>query len=117
MLTMYGIKNCDTIKKARRWLEAHQIDYRFHDYRADGLDRAQLDTFFAELGWQALLNTRGTTWRKLDESLRNSIDNADAAAALMLEMPAIIKRPLLCAPGRPMLLGFNEASYQQFNEV
>ncbi|RCU26849.1 ArsC family reductase, partial [Acinetobacter baumannii] len=91
----YGITNCDTIKKARRWLEAHQIDYRFHDYRADGLDRAQLDTFIAELGWQALLNTRGTTWRKLDESLRNSIDNADAAAALMLEMPAIIKRPLL----------------------
>lgn len=117
MLTMYGIKNCDTIKKARRWLEAHQIDYRFHDYRADGLDRAQLDTFIAELGWQALLNTRGTTWRKLDESLRNSIDNADAAAALMLEMPAIIKRPLLCAPGRLMLLGFSEASYQQFNEV
>lgn len=106
MLTMYGIKNCDTIKKARRWLEAHQIEYRFHDYRADGLERAQLDTFIAELGWQALLNTRGTTWRKLDESLRNSIDNADAAAALMLEMPAIIKRPLLCAPGRPMLLGF-----------
>ncbi|MDR8310495.1 ArsC family reductase, partial [Acinetobacter baumannii] len=90
------------IKKARRWLEAHQIEYRFHDYRADGLERAQLDTFIAELGWQALLNTRGTTWRKLDESLRNSIDNADAAAALMLEMPAIIKRPLLCAPGRPM---------------
>ncbi|WP_372490049.1 ArsC family reductase [Klebsiella pneumoniae] len=117
MLTMYGIKNCDTIKKARRWLEAHQIEYRFHDYRADGLERAQLDTFIAELGWQALLNTRGTTWRKLDESLRNSIDNADAAAALMLEMPAIIKRPLLCAPGCPMLLGFSEASYQQFNEV
>ncbi|MDO2424326.1 ArsC family reductase [Klebsiella pneumoniae] len=117
MLTMYGIKNCDTIKKARRWLEAHQIEYRFHDYRADGLERAQLDTFIAELGWQALLNTRGTTWRKLDESLRNSIDNADAAAALMLEMPAIIKRPLLCAPGRPMLLGFSEARYQQFNEV
>ena len=118
MLTMYGIKNCDTIKKARRWLEAHQIDYRFHDYRADGLDRAQLDTFIAELGWQALLNTRGTTWRKLDESLRNSIDNADAAAALMIEMPAIIKRPLLCAPGKPMLLGFSESSYTLFfNEV
>ena len=114
MLTMYGIKNCDTIKKARRWLEAHQIEYRFHDYRADGLERAQLDTFIAELGWQALLNTRGTTWRKLDESLRNSIDNADAAAALMLEMPAIIKRPLLCAPGKPILLGFSDSSYQQF---
>ena len=118
MLTMYGIKNCDTIKKARRWLEAHQIAYQFHDYRADGLDRAQLDTFIAELGWQALLNTRGTTWRKLDESLRNSIDNADAAAALMLEMPAIIKRPLLCAPGQPMLLGFSELTYKKLvNEV
>ena len=118
MLTMYGIKNCDTIKKARRWLEAHQIAYQFHDYRADGLDRAQLDTFIAELGWQALLNTRGTTWRKLDESLRNSIDNADAAAALMLEMPAIIKRPLLCAPGPPMLLGFSELTYKKLvNEV
>ena len=61
MLTMYGIKTAIPLKKARRWLEAHQIEYRFHDYRADGLERAQLDTFIAELGWQALLNTRGTT--------------------------------------------------------
>lgn len=114
MLTMYGIKNCDTIKKARRWLEAHQIAYQFHDYRADGLDRAQLDTFIAELGWQALLNTRGTTWRKLDESLRASIKDADSAAKLMLDMPAIIKRPLLCAPGQPMLLGFSETLYSDF---
>ena len=117
MITMYGIKNCDTIKKARRWLEERQIEYRFHDYRVDGLDRALLDTFIAELSWEALLNTRGTTWRKLDESLRASITNADAAAALMLEMPAIIKRPLLCAPGQPMLLGFSDSSYQTFNEV
>ncbi|APG19150.1 ArsC family reductase [Kosakonia radicincitans DSM 16656] len=118
MITMYGIKNCDTIKKARRWLEANQMDYRFHDYRADGLDAQLLRTFIDELGWEALLNTRGTTWRKLDESLRATITNADAAAALMLEMPSIIKRPLLCAPGKPMLLGFNESSYEKFiNEV
>jgi Spx/MgsR family transcriptional regulator len=117
MITMYGIKNCDTIKKARRWLDDHQLEYRFHDYRADGLDRALLDTFIAELGWEALLNTRGTTWRKLDESVRDNITNADAAAALMLEMPAIIKRPLLCAPGQPMLLGFSDSSYQTYNEV
>ncbi len=117
MITMYGIKNCDTIKKARRWLDDHQIEYRFHDYRADGLDRALLDTFIDELGWEALLNTRGTTWRKLDESVRASIKNADAAATLMLEMPAIIKRPLLCAPGQPMLLGFSDSSYQTYNEV
>ena len=118
MLTMYGIKNCDTIKKARRWLEAHQIAYQFPDYRADGLDRELLNTFIAELGWEALLNTRGTTWRKLDETVRAGINNADAAAALMLEMPAIIKRPLLCAPGQPMLLGFSELTYKKLvNEV
>ena len=114
MLTMYGIKNCDTIKKARRWLEARGVEYQFHDYRADGLDREMLNSFIAELGWEALLNTRGTTWRKLDESVRAGINNADAAAALMLEMPAIIKRPLLCAPGQPMLLGFSETSYAQY---
>jgi len=115
---MYGIKNCDTVKKARRWLDEQQIAYRFHDYRADGLDAALLDTFMAELGWEALLNTRGTTWRKLEEARRESIQNAPAAAELMLEMPAIIKRPLLCAPGKPMLLGFTETSYERyFNEV
>lgn len=115
---MYGIKNCDTVKKARRWLDEQQIAYRFHDYRADGLDADMLQRFIAELGWEALLNTRGTTWRKLDETRRESIQNAPAAMELMLEMPAIIKRPLLCAPGKPMLLGFKETSYEHyFNEV
>ncbi len=118
MITLYGIKNCDTIKKARRWLETHGVDYQFHDYRTDGLDADLLNGFIAELGWEALLNTRGTTWRKLDEARRESIQDAQSAAALMSEMPAIIKRPLLCAPGQPMLLGFNESNYQQFiNEV
>ncbi|EBO9259660.1 ArsC family reductase [Salmonella enterica] len=114
MITLYGIKNCDTIKKARRWLEEHGIDYRFHDYRVDGIDRPLLNTFIAELGWQSLLNTRGTTWRKLDEADRSGITDADSAAALMVEQPAIIKRPLLCALGKPMLLGFSESRYQQF---
>lgn len=113
-LTMYGIKNCDTIKKARRFLESHNIAFKFHDYRQDGLDAALLNTFIAELGWQALLNTRGTTWRKLDESRRNSIIDAASAAELMLEMPAIIKRPLLSIPGKPMILGFSESSYLMF---
>ena len=114
MITLYGIKNCDTIKKARRWLEAQGIDYRFHDYRVDGLDKTLLQSFIRE----ALLNTRGTTWRKLDESTRSQITDAASAAALMIEMPAIIKRPLLCAPGKPMLLGFSESSYTLFfNEV
>ncbi len=115
---MYGIKNCDTVKKARRWLDEQQIAYRFHDYRVDGLNADMLQRFIAGLGWEALLNTRGTTWRKLDETRRESIQDAAAAVALMLEMPAIIKRPLLCAPGKPMLLGFTGSSYEHyFNEV
>lgn len=118
MITLYGIKNCDTIKKACRWLEARGVEYQLHDYRVNGLDTSLLNSFIAELGWEALLNTRGTTWRKLDEAHRESIKDAQSATALMLEMPAIIKRPLLCAPGQPMLLGFNESNYQQFiNEV
>lgn len=86
----------------------------FMIYRVDGLDSELLNGFINELGWEALLNTRGTTWRKLDETTRNKITDAASAATLMTEMPAIIKRPLLCAPGKPMLLGFSESSYQQF---
>jgi Spx/MgsR family transcriptional regulator len=113
-LTMFGIKNCDTIKKARRWLEEQGVAYRFHDYRADGLNEQQLRGFVECLGWQPLLNTRGTTWRKLDEAQRNACDNADAAIALMLEQPAIIKRPLLDDGNGHTLLGFSIDSYQQF---
>ncbi|MTH45893.1 ArsC family reductase [Intestinirhabdus alba] len=114
MIILYGIKNCDTIKKARRWLEAHGVEYRFHDYRSDGLDSTLLSGFIDALGWEALLNTRGTTWRRLDEARRSAVTDAASAAALMSEMPAIVKRPLLHAPGRPMLLGFSESSYQHF---
>lgn len=113
-LTMYGIKNCDTIKKARSWLEDQGIAYHFHDYRADGLTEQQLRGFVAQLGWEPLLNTRGTTWRKLDEAQRNACDNADAAIALMLAQPAIIKRPLLDDGNGHALLGFNADAYQQF---
>lgn len=113
-LTMYGIKNCDTIKKARKYLESQGVDYQFHDYRADGLDAALLQQFIDALGWQALLNTRGTTWRKLEESERNAVDNPATALKLMLAQPAIIKRPLLCAPDGSMLLGFSETTYTPF---
>ncbi|WP_260513672.1 ArsC family reductase [Serratia fonticola] len=113
-LTMFGIKNCDTIKKARRWLEEQGVAYQFHDYRVDGLDEQLLRDFVARLGWEPLLNTRGTTWRKLDEAQRNACDNADAAIALMLEQPAMIKRPLLDDGKGHALLGFSSESYQQF---
>ncbi|MEN5017616.1 ArsC family reductase [Erwinia sp. Eh17-17] len=113
-LTMYGIKNCDTIKKARKYLDAQGMDYQFHDYRADGVDAELLQRFMDTLGWQALLNTRGTTWRKLEESERNAVDNPAAALKVMLAQPAIIKRPLLCAADGSMLLGFSEATYSPF---
>ncbi|MEQ4510723.1 MAG: ArsC family reductase [Dickeya sp.] len=113
-IILYGIKNCDTIKKARRWLEEHRIDYRFHDYRADGLTTERLQSFIDDIGWQPLLNTRGTTWRKLDEAYRNSINNDVAAKAVMLEQPALIKRPLLVTDDGKTLLGFSDDSYQHF---
>ncbi|QHM72002.1 ArsC family reductase [Mixta intestinalis] len=111
---LYGIKNCDTIKKARRFLEAQAIPCRFHDYRTDGLTADCLQTFIDTLGWQALLNTRGTTWRKLTEEEKAAIDGPTAAKTLMLAQPALIKRPLLVAADGSMLLGFNESDYQQF---
>ncbi|PWC20981.1 ArsC family reductase [Brenneria roseae subsp. roseae] len=119
LLKLYGIKNCDTIKKARRWLEEQQIDYHFHDYRADGLDEQRLQHFINLLGWQPLINTRGTTWRKLSEEQRNLISknndqSAAAAKALMLEQPAVIKRPLLVTDNGKALLGFSADSYQKF---
>ncbi|MFW5391539.1 ArsC family reductase [Yersinia sp. 2544 StPb PI] len=113
-LRLYGIKNCDTIKKARRWLEEQGIAYQFHDYRADGLSDERLQGFIDQLSWEPLLNTRGTTWRKLPQAQRDAITDALAAKALMLEQPAIIKRPLLEATNGKMLLGFKTENYQLF---
>ncbi|AJI94990.1 ArsC family reductase [Yersinia ruckeri] len=112
--SLYGIKNCDTIKKARRWLEENGVAYQFHDYRVDGLTDACLQDFIERLGWEVLLNTRGTTWRKLDENQRAAVVDAQSAKMLMLEYPAIIKRPLLEAANGAILLGFKPESYQQF---
>ncbi|CAK9885583.1 MAG: Protein YffB [Candidatus Erwinia impunctatus] len=117
MLTMYGIKNCDTIKKAQRYLDTQHVAFQFHDYRQNGLDAELLATFIKKLGWEALVNTRGTTWRKLSEETRAAITNSEAASRLMLEQPAIIKRPLLVREDGEMLLGFNEATYQTFAGV
>ena len=97
--TLYGISNCDTMRKARGWLERQGIDYRFHDYRKDGLDAKLLAKLADELGWENLLNRRGTTWRRLPESVRDDIDERSALAA-MLDNPALIKRPVLEHRGR-----------------
>src|SRR3546814_494471 len=93
-ITMYGIKNCDTIKKARNWLEARGIDYRFHDYKASGIDSARLAEWSGKLGWEKLLNRAGTTFKKLPDADKADIDEAKAIR-LMLDQPSMIKRPVL----------------------
>ena len=112
MITLYGISNCDTIKKARAWLSNNEIEYTFHDYRKQGLARDQLEAWADELGWESLLNRRGTTWRQLPESIRASVDR-DQAISLMLEQPAMIKRPLLDL-GQSRKLGFKDSDYQSY---
>jgi len=110
-VTMYGIKNCDTIKKARSWLEGQGIAYDFHDYKRAGIDRATLDAWVAQLGWEALLNRSGITFRKLPDADRNNIDEAKAIA-LMETQPSMIKRPLLDVDGR-LTAGFRPADYEK----
>jgi len=114
LYTLYGIKNCDTIKKARNYLSTSGIDFHFHDYRADGLDAALLQSFIDQLGYDVLLNTRGTTWRQLPEAERDAIRDAASAKALMLAHPALIKRPVLAAPDGTLLVGFKEPVYHAF---
>lgn len=109
MLRIYGIKNCDTMKKARTWLDGQGLAYEFHDYKKDGLDEALLRQWVAELGWETLVNRRGTSWRALPESERKNIDEAKAIA-LMLQNPSLIKRPVLDIGGK-RLVGFSAESY------
>ena len=108
---LYGIKNCDTIKKAGKWLTAHNIEYQFVDHRADGLDPIQLKEWMDELGWDAVLNKRSATYRTLTTEQKESLD-AQSAFELLMEQPAMIKRPLLQVDGQ-LVLGFNDALYTE----
>ena len=112
MITLYAIPNCNTVKKARAWLDEHQIDYEFHNYKKQGIDRETLQQWVDELGWETVINRKGMTWRKLDEATRNSMD-ADKAIDIMLQNQSIIKRPLIIK-GDKKILGFNEDEYQEF---
>jgi arsenate reductase (glutaredoxin) len=110
MVTLYGIKTCDTVKKARQWLDKHAIAYRFHDFRSDGLTLAQVQQFLAHCAWENVLNRRSTTWKTLD-GIQASELNAQSVAVLLLEHPTLIKRPVLDT-GDKILLGFSPADYQ-----
>jgi len=108
-VTMYGIRNCDTIKKARTWLEGRGVAYDFHDYKASGADAASLGRWADQVGWEVLLNRSGTTFRKLPEADRTGIDRAKAIT-LMVDQPSMIKRPVLDVDGR-IIVGFKPDLY------
>ena len=109
-VTIYGIKNCDTMKKARAWLEGHGVAYRFHDYRVEGLERERLAGWQQALGWEALVNRSSATWRQLPEKDKAGIDG-ESAAALMLANPTLIKRPVLDVDGK-LTVGFKPGTYE-----
>jgi len=110
-VTIYGIKNCDTMKKARSWLDAHEVAYAFHDYKAEGIDRAHLEAWARKAGWEPLLNRAGTTFKKLSEGDQQGITEKKAIA-LMLAQPSMIKRPVLDVDGK-LLVGFKPAEYER----
>ena len=109
-ITIYGIKNCDTMKKARAWLDKRGVDYAFHDYKTAGIERAQLEQWAKQVGWDTLLNRAGTTFRKLPDKDKNGVD-AKKAIALMLEQPSMIKRPVLDLGRGKLLVGFSPEAY------
>ena len=110
MTILYGIKNCDSVKKARLWLDNHEVAYQFHDFRADGLSAQQLASFIEKSGWESLLNRRSTSWRQLTDQQKTDL-NAVKAAGLMLDNLTLIKRPVLDT-GEQLLIGFNSENYQ-----
>ncbi len=110
-ITLYGIPNCDTVKKARRWLADANIDYVFHDYKKAGITEAKLKAWSQSVGWETLLNKRGTTWRKLDVPNKNKLTQS-AAIKLMKEHTSMIKRPVI-EGGKQLLVGYDEASYKE----
>ncbi len=110
-ITLYGIKNCDTVRKARRWLDDHHIHYNFHDFRADGLTKTKVNQWLKEIDQDILVNRRGTTWRKLTDE-QKAVSSKSAIADLLVEQPAIIKRPVLDNNGT-LHVGFNDAKYKE----
>ena len=109
-ITIYGIKNCDTMKKARAWLDSHGVIHTFHDYKTAGIARERLAAWCETVGWEALLNRSGTTFRSLPEADKQGLDGAKALA-LMLEQPSMIKRPVLDLGGGRLLVGFKPDAY------
>jgi arsenate reductase len=112
MVTLYGIPNCDTVKKARTWLDAHGLPYTFHDFKKSGIDSALIQTWLCDVPWDVLVNRKGTTWRALSDERKAAITDDNSATALMIESPSIIKRPVLVT-NQKTHVGFSNDLYQQ----
>ena len=112
-MKLYGIPNCNTVKKARTWLSEHQVDVDFHDFKKDGIDETLVEGWLGQMPWEKLVNRSGMTWRNLDEQTKASIRNDASATKLMLEKPSVIKRPVLVEDGKILSVGFDEAAYQK----
>lgn len=108
MLTVYGIPNCDTVKKARTWLGAQGLDFQFHDYKKQGVPADRLDAWIQAVGWEVLVNRQGTTWRKLDDATKAGVVDAASAKALMVANASVIKRPVIEQGGVIKVVGFDE---------
>ncbi|MBC7702208.1 ArsC family reductase [Aquabacterium sp.] len=108
MLKVYGIPNCDTVKKARTWLTAQGLAVQFHDYKKQGVPADRLDAWIKAVGWEVLVNRQGTTWRKLDEATKAGVLDAASAKALMLAHASVIKRPVIEKNGQVLVVGFHE---------
>jgi Spx/MgsR family transcriptional regulator len=108
MLIVYGIPNCDTVKKARTWLTEQGLAFVFHDYKKQGVPADRLDAWLASVGWEVLVNRQGTTWRKLDDATKAGVKDAASAKALMLTQASVIKRPVVERDGQVLLVGFDE---------
>ena len=112
MITLYGIPNCDTVKKARAWLAEHGVEVQFHDFKKQGVPEPQLDRWLKTAGWEKLLNRQGTTWRKLDDATKAAVTDAKSARALMLAQPSVIKRPVVEWSASGVTVGFDAADWQ-----
>jgi Spx/MgsR family transcriptional regulator len=110
-MKLYGIPNCNTVKKARSWLAENNIDAPFHDFKKDGINASLVNQWLEQVPWEKLVNRTGMTWRGLDEKARTAVKDNASALALMLENPSVIKRPVLVEDGKILQLGFDETAY------
>jgi Spx/MgsR family transcriptional regulator len=112
-MIVYGIKNCNTVKTALDWLKKHKVEFEFHDYKSKGISEVQLKAWCRQVGWESLVNKRGTTWRQLDPKVQQKVVDEKSAIALMLEKTSVIKRPLVEMGNKVLALGYDETEYKR----